>query len=85
MCFFKAEDGIRVLVRFRGLGDVYKRQVQVDVLPQLSITVRVTEFAPIFKQLKADGETLIVLIPQLSELPLSIIEAFIETLSLIHI
>ena len=27
--FFQAEDGIRDLVRSRGLGDVYKRQVQV--------------------------------------------------------
>ena len=27
--FFQAEDGIRYLVRSRGLGDVYKRQ-QVD-------------------------------------------------------
>ena len=26
--FFQAEDGIRYLVRSRGLGDVYKRQVQ---------------------------------------------------------
>ena len=26
--FFQAEDGIRVLVRSRGLGDVYKRQEQ---------------------------------------------------------
>ena len=26
--FFKAEDGIRVLVRSRGLGDVYKRQTR---------------------------------------------------------
>ena len=25
--FFQAEDGIRYLVRSRGLGDVYKRQV----------------------------------------------------------
>ena len=25
--FFQAEDGIRVLVRSRGLGDVYKRQI----------------------------------------------------------
>ena len=24
--FFQAEDGIRDLVRYRGLGDVYKRQ-----------------------------------------------------------
>ena len=29
MCFFfQAEDGIRYLVRSRGLGDVYKRQVK---------------------------------------------------------
>ena len=28
--FFQAEDGIRYLVRSRGLGDVYKRQVQVQ-------------------------------------------------------
>ena len=28
--FFQAEDGIRYLVRSRGLGDVYKRQAQDD-------------------------------------------------------
>ena len=28
--FFQAEDGIRDLVRSRGLGDVYKRQIQPD-------------------------------------------------------
>ena len=28
--FFQAEDGIRYLVRSRGLGDVYKRQSNVD-------------------------------------------------------
>ena len=27
--FFQAEDGIRDLVRSRGLGDVYKRQVRM--------------------------------------------------------
>ena len=27
-CFFQAEDGIRDLVRSRGLGDVYKRQIE---------------------------------------------------------
>ena len=35
--FFQAEDGIRYLVRSRGLGDVYKRQMlclSVDVLAQ---------------------------------------------------
>ena len=30
--FFQAEDGIRDLVRSRGLGDVYKRQVQIGNL-----------------------------------------------------
>ena len=30
--FFQAEDGIRDLVRSRGLGDVYKRQVDLTVL-----------------------------------------------------
>ena len=29
--FFQAEDGIRDLVRSRGLGDVYKRQAQMYV------------------------------------------------------
>ena len=30
ICLFQAEDGIRDLVRARGLGDVYKRQVLSD-------------------------------------------------------
>ena len=30
--FFQAEDGIRDLVRSRGLGDVYKRQVPLRPL-----------------------------------------------------
>ena len=30
--FFQAEDGIRYLVRSRGLGDVYKRQQLLNVL-----------------------------------------------------
>ena len=29
--FFQAEDGIRYLVRSRGLGDVYKRQTETSV------------------------------------------------------
>ena len=33
--FFQAEDGIRDLVRSRGLGDVYKRQL--EVLPVLLV------------------------------------------------
>ena len=31
-CFFQAEDGIRDLVRSRGLGDVYKRQPSEDAI-----------------------------------------------------
>ena len=33
--FFQAEDGIRGLVRSRGLGDVYKRQALVNSLSLL--------------------------------------------------
>mgnify|MGYP003380322972 CR=1 FL=1 len=33
--FFQAEDGIRDLVRSRGLGDVYKRQVNLQPLFEL--------------------------------------------------
>ena len=41
--FFQAEDGIRVLVRSRGLGDVYKRQGLANRFGQL--THRDAEFA----------------------------------------
>ena len=35
--FFQAEDGIRDLVRSRGLGDVYKRQQQVQQKLNLNV------------------------------------------------
>ena len=38
--FFQAEDGIRNLVRSRGLGDVYKRQVVVLGPPTLDALER---------------------------------------------
>ena len=41
--FFQAEDGIRDLVRSRGLGDVYKRQLQPlldDLVALLALDVR---------------------------------------------
>ena len=38
--FFQAEDGIRDLVRSRGLGDVYKRQVEVQPLEVLQLADR---------------------------------------------
>ena len=37
--FFQAEDGIRDLVRSRGLGDVYKRQAAVSALRGVDFTV----------------------------------------------
>ena len=42
MVFFQAEDGIRDLVRSRGLGDVYKRQGQSE-LAQWFVTGVATE------------------------------------------
>ena len=43
--FFQAEDGIRDLVRSRGLGDVYKRQVfrcvrRHEFAPRVRVVVR---------------------------------------------
>ena len=38
--FFQAEDGIRDLVRSRGLGDVYKRQLLVRA-------ITLSEFIPL--------------------------------------
>mgnify|MGYP003381707271 CR=1 FL=1 len=36
--FFQAEDGIRYLVRSRGLGDVYKRQLDPQTLGNVART-----------------------------------------------
>ena len=33
--FFQAEDGIRDLVRSRGLGDVYKRQIKIYTVAEM--------------------------------------------------
>ena len=43
--FFQAEDGIRDLVRSRGLGDVYKRQRQRSVVAGAEVP-RDAEAAP---------------------------------------
>ena len=43
--FFQAEDGIRDLVRSRGLGDVYKRQLLKDGAIGLFRAFLVLEFA----------------------------------------
>ena len=42
--FFQAEDGIRDLVRSRGLGDVYKRQL-VQLLLEIKQTVETVQDA----------------------------------------
>ena len=36
LVFFQAEDGIRDLVRSRGLGDVYKRQDELRLIPTIT-------------------------------------------------
>ena len=38
-CFFQAEDGIRYLVRSRGLGDVYKRQGHIAVFVEMDLSL----------------------------------------------
>ena len=43
--FFQAEDGIRDLVRSRGLGDVYKRQV-VNIILNLGFGINVNKLKP---------------------------------------
>ena len=43
--FFQAEDGIRDLVRSRGLGDVYKRQPQAVRRPLLMMPTRSHSFS----------------------------------------
>ena len=43
--FFQAEDGIRDLVRSRGLGDVYKRQVELRGVRAPATRVRTSNAA----------------------------------------
>ena len=52
--FFQAEDGIRDLVRSRGLGDVYKRQVLVGHLGEGVLD------PPSVDLVRADGASLVV-------------------------
>ena len=50
--FFQAEDGIRDLVRSRGLGDVYKRQLQAG----LAGLARALDAVPFAVELGGDEE-----------------------------
>ena len=52
-CFFQAEDGIRDLVRSRGLGDVYKRQIQISKYGHQTLNVermRLIKFPSLLKK-----------------------------------
>ena len=58
--FFQAEDGIRDLVRSRGLGDVYKRQVEANAVAPAAnggLPDRILEEAGV---LAADGTRLML-------------------------
>ena len=45
--FFQAEDGIRDLVRSRGLGDVYKRQGQTGFAAQDDLIAQADRYEPL--------------------------------------
>ena len=67
--FFKAEDGIRYLVRSRGLGDVYKRQPLAG--PSIPAEVEIDEHlgADSLLWLKAEGANMSVRVPVEGRLP----------------
>ena len=50
--FFQAEDGIRDLVRSRGLGDVYKRQVLIGLNTARSFPVSIGTFTRVVEAKK---------------------------------
>mgnify|MGYP003377990768 CR=1 FL=1 len=56
--FFQAEDGIRDLVRSRGLGDVYKRQVWEEVIIHLPEDVLVVSLSATVSNAEEFGEWL---------------------------
>ena len=54
-CFFcQAEDGIRDLVRSRGVGDVYKRQVHLGGDGVLELFGRLSELPEALAQIPGD-------------------------------
>ena len=62
--FFQAEDGIRDLVRSRGLGDVYKRQLQWPIPENANISINT---------LKDDGPALELIRHDCAHIMLSLI------------
>ena len=79
--FCQAEDGIRYLVRSRGLGDVYKRQVIV-LLP--SRLVEVNDLIPAIPLIDSSSGSVIWLSITSAFAPIYEVETVI-ILSLIHI
>ena len=85
MCFFffQAEDGIRDLVRSRGLGDVYKRQFpDYPFLDRMSITFLLIVVVMIVMSFMKKETTHEV---QVSKDMFRVTPAFAIYLSLIHI
>ena len=56
--FFQAEDGIRDLVRSRGLGDVYKRQA-LALLMALAATAQSIEIFSLYSNIDSADITLV--------------------------
>ena len=59
LCFFQAEDGIRDLVRSRGLGDVYKRQVDGSFTASTGATNGPLNESIVDMALQPDGKILV--------------------------
>ena len=57
--FFQAKDGIRVLVRSLGLGDVYKRQVSASTPSILSHTLPMIGISSAVTTIPAAGITML--------------------------
>ena len=58
MFFFQAEDGIRDLVRSRGLGDVYKRQGQTNLNPARGFPIIAFRYFAEQRTLKKKGQSM---------------------------
>ena len=55
LCFFQAEDGIRDLVRSRGLGDVYKRQDWAAMLEARSVAIEAVDRSEFWSVIHGSG------------------------------
>ena len=71
LCFFQAEDGIRDLVRSRGLGDVYKRQTVASLGHLLSTKASLRVLALSVQVARDRGLLLALLVRQGGARPVS--------------